>query len=163
MELSLVNMITDRMSLGFHWRDFPEMPFLACATNIVSLVVIGRKLQFFASFLHVGGVSGVGGRAYWALWNGDGWVFICLELQFDKVYCTYRSGKKTLDQTWRCICDWLLAYRLKVPQAKTVHVTLIPWSRVLPQNLTCTQSRNSPHIIIQIQAHDVGGICNWYR
>ena len=119
-------LLTDRMSLGFHWRDFPETPFLACATNIASLVVVGRKLQFFASFLPVRGVSGVGGRTYWALWNNEGWVFICLGLQFDKVYCTYRSWKKTLDQTWRCISDWLLAYRLKVPQAKTMHVTLIP-------------------------------------
>ena len=96
--LCLANMVTYLLSLSFHWRDFPETPFLACATNVVSLVVIGRKLQFVASFLPVGGVSGVGGRAYWALWNGEGWVFICLELQFDKVYCTYGSGEKTLDQ-----------------------------------------------------------------
>jgi len=60
-------MVTDRLSLGFHWRDFPETLFLACSTNIVSLVVIGRKLQLVASFLPVGGVSGVDGRAYWVL------------------------------------------------------------------------------------------------
>jgi hypothetical protein len=139
-------MITDRLHLGFHWRDFPETPFLACATNIVRLVVIGRKLQFVASFLPVGGVSGVDVRAYWASWIGEGWVFICLELQFDKVYCTYGSGKKALDQTWRCISDSLLAYRLKVLPAKTVHVTVTIWSRVLPENQHVL-SQEIPHML----------------
>jgi len=119
---------------GFSWNTIPRT-LLACATNIVSLVVIGRKLQFVASFLPVGR-AGVGGRAYWSLWNGERWVLISLKLQFDKAYCTYGSGEQTLDQIWSCISDSLLAYRLKVPPAKTVHVTLNPWSRALPENLT---------------------------
>jgi len=35
-----------------------------------------------------GGVSGGGRRAYWEWWGGEGWVFICLELQCEKVNCT---------------------------------------------------------------------------
>ena len=32
-----------------------------------------------AWFVAGGGVSGAGGRAYWAWLSGEGWVFICLE------------------------------------------------------------------------------------
>jgi hypothetical protein len=76
-----------------------------------------RILQCVASFLAGGGVSGALGRAYSVWWSGEGWVFICLELQYDKVNCIYWGGEHTLEQTWRCRCtsDSLLAYRLKIP------------------------------------------------
>jgi len=45
-----------------------------------------------------------GWRAYWVWWSGEGWVFSCLELQCDKVNCTYGRWEKTLDQT--CPCNW---------------------------------------------------------
>jgi len=41
-----------------------------------------------------GGDRGAGGRAYWMWWIGEGWVFICLELQRDKTNCTYGGGDK---------------------------------------------------------------------
>jgi hypothetical protein len=51
---------------GISWNVIPRT-LLACATNIVSLVAIGRKLQYVASFVSVGGVNGVGDWAYRAL------------------------------------------------------------------------------------------------
>jgi len=62
---------------GFSWNTI-RRTLLACATNIVSLVVIGRKLQFVASFLPVGR-GGVGSWSYWSLWSGEGWVLILFE------------------------------------------------------------------------------------
>jgi hypothetical protein len=50
--------------------------------GIVEWMVFGR------------GVSGAGGRAYWVWWNGEGWVFICMELQCDEVKCTQGGGEK---------------------------------------------------------------------
>jgi hypothetical protein len=67
------------------------------------------------------GSTGCGEGAEW-------WVFIWLELQCEKVSCTY-GHKKTLDQTGHCHCisDSLLAYRLKIPPAKkcALHYTAL--------------------------------------
>ena len=78
------------------------------------------NVQYVASFLAGGGVDGAGRRAYWVWSKGQGWLFICLELQYDEVNCTYRGGGKTLDWTWCCHCtsDLLVAYHLKIPPAK---------------------------------------------
>jgi len=40
-----------------------------------------------------GGHSRAGRRAYW-VWSGDKWAFICLELQWDTINCTYEGGEK---------------------------------------------------------------------
>jgi hypothetical protein len=68
-------------------------------------------------FLDGGGLRGAGGRTYWEWLSGEGWVFICLELQCEEVNCTY-GGEKTADQKWRCVSDSLLGYRLRIPPAK---------------------------------------------
>jgi len=49
-------------------------------------------------------ISGAVGRAYWVWCNGEGWVFICLELQYDKVNYAF-GGEKALEQMrgYRCI------------------------------------------------------------
>ena len=78
-----------------------------CASEMdVSMV------QYIALFL-------AGGQAYWVLWGGEGWMFICLELQFDKVSCTF-GGR---DKDWMkhdtfCTNDLLLTYCLKFSPAK---------------------------------------------
>ena len=46
-------------------------------------------------FLAGGGVSEAGEQTYCVCGSGEGWVFICLVLQRDKVKCTY-GGEKTL-------------------------------------------------------------------
>ena len=135
-------MVTDRLYLGFHWRDFPEtssshIPRMRC--DHCKFGFYQSKPQCVASFLPVGGVSGAGGRAYWALWNGEGWVFYFFGTSIWRSLLYFRSGGRTLDQTWRCISDSLLTYRSKVLPAKILHVTVTPWSRFLPENLTCTQ------------------------
>ena len=97
-------------------------------------------LHYVASFFAAVGVNGAGGRAFW-LWSGKGWVFICSELQCDKVSSTYRGGETTLDQTWRCRCisDLLLANRLKITRAKNraLHYNTwhTAWGTTRPQPL----------------------------
>jgi hypothetical protein len=83
-------------------------------------------LQYFASFLAGGGLSEAGGRFYWVWWSGEGWVFIDVELYYDKVNCTYGGGEKTRNQTWHCISDPLLVCHLKIPSDK---------NRALPCNI----------------------------
>jgi len=46
------------------------------------------------AFLAGEGDSGAGGWAYWVWWNGEGWVFIGLELQCGKGSCTHGGGEK---------------------------------------------------------------------
>ena len=45
-------------------------------------------------------------------------MFICLDLQRDKVSCTYGGGGKTPDLMCCCSSDSFLAYRLKIPPGK---------------------------------------------
>jgi len=52
---------------------------LECAINRKSAVT---------GFLTGGGFSGAGRRAYCVWGRGEGWVFICLELQCDELSCT---------------------------------------------------------------------------
>ena len=68
----------------------------------VFLVMLCISIQYVASFLTVeelteltDGPSGCGELA-------RGWVFICLELQCDRVDYTHGGRQKTLDQTRRC-------------------------------------------------------------
>ena len=51
-------------------------------------------VQYIALFLAGGRVGRAGGQAYWVMWGGEGWLFICLELQFDKVSCTFEGRDK---------------------------------------------------------------------
>ena len=53
-----------------------------------------KQVQYFASFLISGEISGAGGRAYWVWWSGEGWVCMRLKLQCDKVSCTYGGGQQ---------------------------------------------------------------------
>jgi len=91
-----------------------------------------QVLQYFASFLAGGGLSEAGGRLYWVWWSGEGWVFIGVELHYDKVNCTYGGGEKTRNQTWRCSSDPLLAYHLKIPSDKN---RALPCNRNLPYEM----------------------------
>jgi len=61
-----------------------------------ALVASVKGLLCNAWFWAVEGVSGAGGRAYWVWCSGKGWVFICSELHFDKVNCTYRRRREGL-------------------------------------------------------------------
>jgi len=58
-------------------------------------------------------------------WRGVG-VYLVASLQFDKVNRPYVERKEDLDQTRRCRCisGSLLAYRLKIPPATTMHRTI---------------------------------------
>jgi len=51
-------------------------------------------VQYIALLLAGGRVGRAGGQAYWVLFGGEGWVFICLELQFDKVRCIFGGRDK---------------------------------------------------------------------
>jgi hypothetical protein len=54
---------------GFSWNVIPRLCY-----EHWSLVALGRKVQYVTSFVSVGGVAGVGDRAYRSLWNDEGWV-----------------------------------------------------------------------------------------
>jgi hypothetical protein len=63
------------------------------------------------------------GLAEWIRWRGVFvCLFVCLELQCDKVSGTY--GDRGLHQTWRYISDSLLAYSLKMTPANKPCATL---------------------------------------
>jgi hypothetical protein len=79
-----------------------------------------KLVQCSSWFLGGGGIKGAGGRGYWVWKGGEEWVFICLELQCDKVSCILRRRREGLNQTRRRSCsnDSLLAYCLKIPPIK---------------------------------------------
>jgi len=67
-----------------------------CSFQILNMLEFSPQiLQYFALFLAGGGLSEAGDRFYWVWWSGKGWVFIGLELHYDKVNCTYGGGEKT--------------------------------------------------------------------
>jgi len=61
-------------------------------------------------------------------------VFIYLELHCDMANCIYGAEAETLNQTWRCISDSLLDYRLKISPAinRALHYTRygISWCKL---------------------------------
>jgi len=53
-----------------------------------------KFFSFYSAWILAGGgVSEPGGRAYLARGSGEGWVFIDLGLQCDRVICAYVGGE----------------------------------------------------------------------
>jgi hypothetical protein len=76
--------------------------------RIVQCMVFGRW-----------GVSGSGGLACWAWCSGEGWAFICFEVQCDEFNSITETERRTRPiMTCYCISDSLLAYGLKIQPAK---------------------------------------------
>ena len=91
-------------------------------SSMKNICITSQCCNSVQNFLADGGVRGAGGRTYWVWRSGEGWVFICIELQCDEVKWrpTYRASDKTLDQPckYHCFSDSLLGYCLKIPPAK---------------------------------------------
>ena len=103
------------------------------------------QIQWSAWFLAVR-FSGAGRRTCWVRLSGEGWVFMCLELQCDRVSPTPGGGEKTEDPTRRshCVSDSLLAFGLKTPPAKNraLHCSRFRYSTAPPKHSFATLCHN---------------------
>jgi len=65
------------------------MPFWILSSSLKMVSIIVQCVN-----LDGGGVSKAGRQAYRVWWSGRAWVFICLELQCDKINSTYGNGEQ---------------------------------------------------------------------